>query len=78
MASRRVACAPTFRGVRGPLAVVDLGAEAAGYEDVGGDLDLGSDSAKIDERRYEDKSPFRQTWFCSICSIYRIGIGGRA
>ena len=76
MASRRVACAPTFRGVRGPLALGDLGVEAAENEEVGGDLDLGSDSAMIDERRYENKSPFRQTWFCFICSIYRIGIGG--
>ena len=71
MASRRVACAPTFRGVRGPLALGDLGVgvEAAENEDVGSDLDLGSDSAMIDERRYENESPFRQTWFCSICSI---------
>ena len=71
MASRRVACAPTFRGVREPLALGDLGVgvEAAENEDVGGDLDLGSDSAMIDERRYENESPFRQTWFCSICSI---------
>ena len=76
MASRRVACAPTFRGVRGPRALGDLGVEAAENEDVGGDLDFGSDPAMIDERSYESKSPFRQTWFCSICSIYRIGIGG--
>ena len=33
-ASRRVACAPTFRGVRGPLALGDLGVEAAESEDV--------------------------------------------
>ena len=76
MASRRVACAPTFRGVRGPLGLGDLGVEAAENEDVGSDLDLDSDSAIIDERRYENQSPFRQTWFCSICSIDRIGIGG--
>lgn len=76
MASRRVACAPTFRGVRGPLALGDLGVEAAENEDVGSDLGLDSDAAIIDERRYKCQSPFRQTWFCSICSIYRIGIGG--
>lgn len=34
MASRRVACAPIFRGVRGPLAFGDLGVEAAEREDV--------------------------------------------
>ncbi len=34
MASRRVACAPTFRGVRGPLVCGDLGVEVAAREDV--------------------------------------------
>ena len=34
MASRRVACAPNFRGVRGPLALRDVGVEAAESEDV--------------------------------------------
>lgn len=34
MASRRVACAPTFRGIRGPLALGDVDVEAAEREDV--------------------------------------------
>lgn len=34
IASRRVACAPTFRGVRGPLEPGDLGVEAAEREEV--------------------------------------------
>ena len=34
MASRRVGCAPTFRGVRGPLILGDLGVEATEREDV--------------------------------------------
>ena len=49
MASRRVACTPTFRGVRGPLALEDLGVEAAENEDVGSDLGLDSDPAIINE-----------------------------
>ena len=34
IASRRVACAPIFRGVRGPLALGDLDVEAAERDDV--------------------------------------------
>lgn len=54
MASSRVACAPTFRGVRGPLALGDLGVEAAEGEDAWVCLALISDSAKIYECDYED------------------------
>ena len=47
MTSSRVACAPTFRGVRGPLALGGLGVGVAKSEEVWGALALVSVSAKI-------------------------------
>lgn len=46
IASRRVGCAPIFRGVRGPLAPGFLGVDAAGSKDVWGWFALGSESTK--------------------------------
>lgn len=43
--SRRVACAPTFRGVRGFLPTGDLGVEDAEMVEDWGGLAFGSDSA---------------------------------
>lgn len=75
MASRRVACAPTFRGVRGPLALGDLGVEAGKREDVSCCLALVSKSAKIHEAENEDKLVIGQTLFIPFCSFGKIGIG---
>ena len=75
MASRRVACAPTFRGVRGPLALGDLGVEVAEREDACDCFALVAESAKIHKPENEDESAIRQTLFYSFCSFGKIGIG---
>ena len=53
MASKRVACAPTFRGVRGPLALVILGVEIDNGEDACVSLALGSKSTNTHEAEYK-------------------------
>lgn len=75
MASRRVACAPTFRGVRRPLTLGDLGVEAAESEDVSGSLALVSESVEVRKSEHENELTSRQTLFYSFCSFVKIGIG---
>ena len=53
MASKRVACAPTFRGVRGPLALVVLGVEIDNGEDACDSLALGPKSTYTHEAEYK-------------------------
>ena len=53
MASKRVACAPTFRGVRGPLALVVLGVEIDNGEDACVSLALDVKSTYTHEAEYK-------------------------
>lgn len=75
MASRRVACAPTFRGVRGPLALGDLGVGVAEREDACDCFALVAESVKTHEPENEHELAIRQTLFYSFCSFGKIGIG---
>ena len=74
MASKRVACAPTFRGVRGPLALVVLGVEIDRGEDAWVSLALVSKSTYNHEAENKNKLVTGHTLFFLFCSFGKVGI----
>ena len=74
IASRRVACAPTFRSVLGPLAFEDLDVEAT-ESDAWGARALDSASVKTHKLDWEDELAIGHTLLCFISGFSNTGIG---